>query len=118
MFLQVLCTVYDLLNSLCEIAINPERACLFMLSPDRFNGTVTSTAKFGMKGHGLQVQNDSKWPSLSTSVITVYDNLNDSSTRDLESALVIEEEYPHSQSLVAKWRILSSKGFWLFPPTY
>jgi len=104
-------------NSLCEIAINPERACSVYVVPGQiqWNGYLYSQVR-DAKGHGLQVQNDSKWPSLSTSVITVYDNLNDSSTRDLESALVIEEEYPHSQSLVAKWRISSSKGFWLLGP--
>lgn len=99
-------------NTLCEVSANLERACFLYVVPGRIQWNDYLYAEVrDSKGFWRDVQDDSKWPSTRASVITTYDNLSDSSTHDLEAALVIEEASPHDHSITASWRVSSSKGF-------
>ena len=103
-------------KNLCEIPSECDSAYLAYVVPGRieWNGTLHDQVQEAVRSgrrYPSQVATGSVWYNDNASEITTYDNLNDSTSPDLEATLIIEEQLNHGRSLGTKWRISSSKGF-------
>ena len=107
--------------SLCEVTASPERICMIYVAPGRIQwndylySQIEDREEYSL--HPIARWRDNRWRSGDASSLTNYDELTDSTSDNLDTALVIEENSPYGQrNIVARWRISCSKGFFLITP--
>jgi hypothetical protein len=104
-------------NSLCEMSLDPERACSMYVVPGRiqWNDYLYDEIWDSNDGHTKTVE-DQKWESNVSGTVTAYDDLKDSSTPNIQVKLFIEEHLSQTRRISSKWLVSSSKGSWSLGP--
>jgi hypothetical protein len=104
-------------NSLCEMSLDPERACSMYVVPGRiqWNDYLYGEIWDSNDGHTKTVEGQ-KWESNVSGTVTAYDDLKDSSTPNIQVKLLIEEYLSQTQRISSKWLVSSARGSWSLGP--
>lgn len=105
-------------NMLLEVSAEPECAWLVHIVPGQILWNGHRYRQVRDEASSDFVDDQSRWKAFNASLESQHiAELADSSSRDLDAQLIIEESDPHAQSITARWKVSTqSHGSWYLGP--